>query len=239
MTIEKEHSHDCASGTHVHASHKACLSLVPIFNHLEEEQMDEVMSVTRSVSYKRGEFIYRAGEESDSLSIVNKGSIRIYRLSELGKEQVVRLLNPGDFTGEMALFAESTHESYAEAMMDTKVCMIKRSDLQVFLMKYPSISLKILTEFSNRLEESEKQTTRFATEKVETRIALFLAECIGSDDRSLEFSLPMNKKNLASYLGTTPETISRKFSFLEEQGLIKQKSHKRIEILDLDGLLLV
>ena len=91
-------------------------------------------------------------------------------------------------------------------------------------MKYPSISLKILAEFSNRLEQSEKQTTRFATEKVETRIALFLAECLEREDQSNEFEFPMSKKDLASYLGTTPETISRKMSDLEEEGYIKQKS---------------
>ena len=81
-------------------------------------------------------------------------------------------------------------------------------------------------------------STRFATEKVETRIALFLAECYDAEQLT-EFELPMSKKDLASYLGTTPETISRKLADLEEQGFIKQKGHKKVTILDLDGLLLV
>lgn len=228
------HCHSDAKG-----EHKACISLVPIFNHLEKNQMDEIMSMTQSVSYERGEIIYSAGEKSDSLYIVSKGKIRIYRLSESGKEQLVRILNPGDFTGELALFSETIHESYAEATKETEVCTIKRSDLQKILLKYPSISLKVLSEFSRRLEESEKQTTRFATEKVETRLALFLAECIDSEDDLKEFELPMSKKDLASYLGTTPETISRKLHDLEEEGYITQKPHKIIEILDLDGLLLI
>lgn len=229
------HDHDHSSN-----SHKACVSLVPIFNHLEDEQLDEIMKTTRSVTYKKNELIYHAGDESDSLYIINKGRVRIYRLSDSGKEQLVRMLNPGEFTGEMALFSESTHESYAEAIVDTKICMIKRSDLQEFLLKYPSIALKVIAEFSSRLEASEKQTTRFSTEKVETRIALYLAESL--DDEELgaaEFTLPMSKKDLASYLGTTPETISRKFNDLEEKGYIKQITHKRIRVLDLDGLLLV
>ncbi|MBO0961403.1 Crp/Fnr family transcriptional regulator [Neobacillus sp. MM2021_6] len=234
LKATNSHDHNCVKG-----SPKACVSLVPIFNHLEAEQMDEIMVTTNSVSYKRGEIIYRAGDQSDSLYIVNKGKIRIYRISESGKEQLVRILNSGDFTGELALFNDATHESFAEAMMETQVCMIKRSDLQEFLLKYPSISLKILAEFSNRLEQSEKQTTRFATENVETRIALFLAECIENEGNSQEFVLPMSKKDLASYLGTTPETISRKLADLENAGFIKQKPHKRMEILDLDGLLLL
>ncbi|WP_062532020.1 Crp/Fnr family transcriptional regulator [Jeotgalibaca dankookensis] len=220
--------------------HKSCVSLVPIFNHLEEEQLNEIMKTTQSVSYQKNEIIYHAGDKSDSLYIISSGRVRIYRLSASGKEQLVRIINVGDFTGEMALFSEGIHESYAEAMKDTKICMIKRSDIQDLLLKYPSISLKFLSEFSNRLEESEKQTTRFSTEQVDTRIALFLVESLDeADSESLELTLPMTKKNMASYLGTTPETISRKFNELEERGYIKQLSHKKIKIIDIDGLLLV
>lgn len=107
------------------------------------------------------------------------------------------------------------------------------------LLKYPSIALKVLAEFSRRLEQSEKQTTRLSTEKVETRLALFLVDCLDSNHNSHEIVLPMSKKDLASYLGTTPETISRKLLELEEDGFIQQKSNKRIEILDLDGLLMI
>lgn len=243
---EKEiDQHDLSIGHHIHhhnhgaETHESCISLVPIFNHLEKEQMDEIMAVTHSVLYKKGENIYSAGDKSDSLYIVGAGRVRIYRLSESGKEQLLRILHPGDFTGEFALFSETIHEEYAEAMEKTNVCTMKRSDLQDILLKYPSISLRILSEFSKRLEQSEKQTTRFATEKVETRIALFLTECIDAESHSNEFVLPMSKKDLASYLGTTPETISRKLYELEDAGYIKQKANRKIEILDLDGLLLI
>ena len=113
-------------------SQKSCISLVPIFNHLENHQMEEIIKVIKSVSYKKGEIIYRAGDQSDSLYIVSSGKIKIYRLSESGKEQLLHILLPGDFTGELALFRESVHESFAEAMEDTSICMITRSDLQSF-----------------------------------------------------------------------------------------------------------
>lgn len=221
-------------------THQGCVSMVPIFNHLEPEQMQEIMQVVQAVSYKKGEIIYHAGDQSDSLYIVNKGQIKIYRLSESGKEQLVRILHPGDFTGELALFQDTVHEAYAETMVHTEVCMIHRSDLQSLLLKYPTISLKILSEFSSRLETSEKQTTSFATEKVEARLALFLAECLDSEgDKHNTIHLPMSKNDLASYLGTTPETLSRRLRDFENEGLIKQKGQRKITILDLDGLLLV
>ena len=237
--MSQNNTHQCHHN-HTDHSHKSCVSLVPIFNHLEDEQLDKIMETTNSISYKKNDLIYRAGEKSDSLYIINTGEVRIYRLAESGKEQLVRILNSGDFTGEMALFSESTHDSYAEATMDTKICLIKRKDFQEFLLKYPSVSLKVITEFSKRLKISEEQTTRFSTMTVETRIALFLVESLNREEpENSEISLSMSKKDLASYLGTTPETISRKFSSLEEQGYIKQLTHKRIKIIDLDGLLLV
>lgn len=235
-----QHHHNSAcGGEHHDLSNHSCISLVPIFNHLENEQMDEIMNATKSLSFKKGEIIYKAGDESDSLYIVSRGRIKIYHLSENGKEQLLRILDPGDFTGELALFKEDVHEAYAEAMVDTNVCTITRQELQGYLIKYPSISLKVLTEFSQRLATSEKQTARVATETVETRIALFLVECVEEGNESLEFKLPMSKKDLASYLGTTPETISRKFADMEGEGLIRQLPQRRIKILDLDGLLIL
>jgi CRP/FNR family transcriptional regulator len=146
--MEKKHVHNNGNHVHTHGhdgeSYDACITMVPIFNHLENEQMDEISKTTKSVSYKKNEIIYSAGEQNNSLYIVSKGKIRIYRLSESGKEQLVRILYPGDFTGELALFRESIHQSYAEAMVDTNVCMVTRSDLQEFLVKYQSIALKIL-----------------------------------------------------------------------------------------------
>ncbi|GAB9261250.1 Crp/Fnr family transcriptional regulator [Ligilactobacillus animalis] len=235
----------CNTSSHTHHhrdkldSQASCISVVPIFNHLEEEQMDEIMKVMKSISYKKGQMVYREGDTSNALYVVSKGKIRIYRLSESGKEQLLRILNPGDFTGELALFRESIHEAYAEAMSNTDVCMISKNDLQEFLLKYPTISLKFLSELSNRLETLEKQTTRFTTEKVDARLALFLAECMDDGEGSMEIELPMNRKDLASYLGTTPETVSRKLADFENEGYIKQKASRKIEILDLDGLLLV
>ncbi|HIY57487.1 MAG TPA: Crp/Fnr family transcriptional regulator [Candidatus Tetragenococcus pullicola] len=223
----------------MHSTQHKCVTLVPIFNHLNPEQLDEVMAVAHATTYEKGEMIYRADESSDSLYIVSQGKIRIYRLAESGKEQLVRLLNPGDFTGEMALFNETTHESYAEAMVATKVCQIRRQDLQTLLVKFPTISLKIMQEMSSRIEASEKQATWVSTESVEARLASFIAENIEEKNGQQTVTLPMTKKDLASYLGTTPETISRKFSEFEEKGLIKQKPKKVIEVLNLDELLLL
>lgn len=221
---------------HGHDSNKGCVSSVPIFNHLEPEQLNDVMQVVQSVTYKRGEILFHAGDESDSLYIVNSGRVKIYRLSDLGREQLVRLLDPGDFTGELALFKATVLENFAEAVEDSQICIIKRPDLQELLVKYPTISLKVLNEFANRLANSERQSASFVSEKVETRIALFLMEQFEKTGKKI-IELPMSKKDLASYLGTTPETLSRRLTDFETNGMIEQNGQRQIKIIDKSLLL--
>jgi CRP-like cAMP-binding protein len=73
---------------------------------------------------------------------------------------------------------------------------------------------------------------------VETRIALYLLECMENQGTGMEITLPMTRKDLASYLGTTPETISRKLAELETLGYIRQMTSRKIQILDMDGLMI-
>lgn len=222
--------HDCAH------EDTSCVSLVPIFNHLECDQMEEIMRVTHPVTYSKGQTIYQAGDRSESLYIVSEGKIRISRMSESGKEQLLRLLLPGHFAGELSLFSESIHEDYAVAMEETSVCMIHRKEFQDLLLKYPSIAMKVLAEFSKRLEQSQRQSARVATEKVESRLAHYLIEVRGHEAATSIIELPMTKKDLASYLGTTPETLSRKLSELEAEGYIRLISNRKIKLLNPDAL---
>lgn len=221
-------------------SHAHCVRLVPIFNHLDDETMDRVGSMAHTKTIKKGEMLYRAQEEDDTLYIISKGRVKIYRLSDGGKEQLVRILNPGDFTGEWTVFnASGQHEDYAEALKDTSICVLRNEDVRKLLSDYPAISLKFLSAMSQRLAKSERQTSQVATGQIGSRLVMFLADLI---DTPLEGQhtvvLPMNRKEIASYLGTTPESISRKFSELEEKGLIRQQTNKKIIIENLDDLLL-
>lgn len=229
---------DCGHGDDTIEMQKLCISTVPIFNHLDFSEMNEIVKHTHSVNYPKGYTIYHAGNPSDGLYIVHRGRVKIYRLSETGKEQLVRILEPGDFTGELSLFNESVHDAYAETMQKVELCVMNRDDFQKFLMKYPTIGLKVMSEFANRLADSEKQTARIAMETTETRIAMYLAD-LSEERNSFAIKLPMTRKDLASHIGTSPETISRKLTEFEKAGWIRQIGQRDIKILDLDALLLI
>lgn len=219
-----------------HTTHTLCVSLVPIFNHLDDESMAKIATKANHKELKRGEYLYQAGDEDDSVYIVHRGQIRVFHLSEGGKEQLIRVLNPGDFTGEWTVFSSGTyHENFAEATRNASICAIHRDDLQALLNEYPEISMKILQAMSDRLSQSEKQTASVGIEQVLNRIIYYLEDLAGADvEDEVTVKLPMARKDIASYLGTTPETLSRKFKELEGKGLIEQlpKNHVRIPSIE-------
>lgn len=222
-----------------HSSHTACVSLVPIFNHLDNESMAKIATKANHRDLKRGEFLYQAGDAEDSIYIVHKGQVRVFHLSEGGKEQLIRVLNPGEFTGEWTLFSSDTyHENFGEATKNSAICVISRQDLQELLKEYPEIAMKIMQAMSERLSQSEKQTASVATESVVNRIIYYLEDLTSdASEDDVTVTLPMARKDIASYLGTTPETLSRRFKGLEEKGLIEQLPKNTIRIPSVEELL--
>src|SRR5690625_2499534 len=212
-----------------------CISKVPIFNHLEPAEMREIMSKSRQMIFKKGEIIYHQGDPLEYLYIVHLGRVKNYQLFESGKEQLLRILEPGEFMGELALFTEKKLDSYAEAMEKTQICAIHRDDMQELMRTYPSIAVKILEQFSNRLDETERLVGQLSSKDVEMRTASYLLR-LSDEKESAEIVLPMSKKDLASYLGTTQETISRRLSNFQTNGWIEQKGHRNIKILDKEAL---
>lgn len=216
-----------------HSLEKMCIQLVPIFNHLEEKYLAQIMELSQTKHYKKNETIYAAGELADNLFIVHKGKVKLYAIDESGKEHIFNILNSGDYIGETSLFLSSDHINYAEAIEDTTICTIYKEDLMELLEDHPVIAIKILEEFSKRLTDSQTQATRVIAKSTDSRLALYLIE--NCDEKDL-VNLNISRKDLANYLGMTPETVSRRFKQFEDEGLIKQVSSKTIKILDYDKL---
>lgn len=210
-------------------AHTLCVARVPIFNHLGPHELSAIAKTAHMRTYNRGQFIHKSGDTSDHLYIIHKGEVKIFRLSDTGKEQLVRILRPGDFIGELNLFASTKHDSYAQAKQRSEICTISRSDVQHLLLQYPTISLHVLAEVTKRLSHSEKQTAAITTESINDRIWQYLLD-LSENAGSNTFELPMSRKNLASYLGTTPETLSRRFTEFENNGHINQTGQRKITI---------
>lgn len=130
-------------------------------------------------------------------------------------------------SGELSLFSSLPLTDNAQALEATKMCVLQGERLKELIAKYPSIAFKVIDELSRRLEKAENRIEDISLSSVTKRIAGALLEL--SEGRQ-EVLLPMTKGDLASQLGMTQETLSRKLTALEGEGLIKLKGHRKIII---------
>ncbi len=217
----------------VHCAHgsaeKSCIEKVPIFSSLTREEIAEIAMITDQREYKKGEFIYMAGDRSQKLYVIHEGRVKITRVLDTGKEQVIRLLEPGDFFGELSLFISAPLDNNAEVLENTTVCLIEGSRLKDMISRKPAIAVKIIEELSKRLQSSESMIETLGLQDVEQRLARALLRF--SEGKNV-INLPFSKKNLAAHIGISQETLSRKLSLFEDMGLIRQSGQRKIIIED-------
>lgn len=209
-----------------------CIELVPIFSNLSKDEMIEIALITNEKIVSKGEIIYLAGERTDSLYVIHKGRVKITRTNEAGKEQILRVLGPGQFMGELTLFNDKASTDSAIATENTIMCKIDGKDIKSLMGRYPSISFKILEELSKRLEKAETLVEDISLSSVERRIAKSILDL---QDGGI-VNLVMTKGDWASLLGMSQETLSRKLTYFQENGFIKLKGHRQIHILNEEGL---
>ncbi|NLM61135.1 MAG: Crp/Fnr family transcriptional regulator [Clostridiales bacterium] len=213
--------------------HISCVQHVPIFANLTRDEMLEISEIASSRSYKKGEMIYWAGDKGGTLFVLHTGRVKLFRLNENGKEQVLRLVEPGDFIGELSLFSSLPLTDNAQALEDSTMCVLQGERLKELMVKYPSIAFKVIDELSRRLQKAENRIEAISLESAAKRVADALIEFSGG---RLEFELPMTKGDLSSHLGISQETLSRHLAALQDEGLIEMKGHRRIIIKDMTAL---
>lgn len=203
-----------------------CAEAVPLFRGLSEENILEIEGLLHEKTFSKGETLYEM--ENPSLLIVASGSLGVYQLAESGRQQLLRIAGPGDYVGENILFGAVNQNVYVEAREETKACLLSRKDFKNLLLAKPELSLKLLEMTARRMKDLEDQACFLLMEDVGERLSTWLLA--HSEGRS-EITVPMKWKDLAEYLGTTPETLSRKLKKLENEGVIR-KMGRKVTILD-------
>lgn len=215
-----------------------CVPLVPIFKNLSADQSQQIEAIVHHHHVAAQQNLYHAGDSVDALTIIAKGQVKVVRPAENGKEHLLYLLQSGDINGEAALFNQLEHHSTATALTPTTVCTIARTDFQRLLTQNPQIAVNVMNTLGNRLLTLEAQATKTNTASVAERLADYLIET-SAGLQANPFTLPLKNKDLATLLGTTPETISRYFKRWENRHLIKKLPGHQLPILDTTGLTLI
>jgi CRP/FNR family transcriptional regulator len=215
-----------------------CVARVPLFQGLPRSDQIEIAHAARPTRLDRGELIYGARSRAAQLMVVHTGSLKISRMGADGREQLLRVLGPGDFFGESALLTGARPDHYATALEPGSMCVFRHADLDRLVRAHPSIGLKMLEAVSRRLDETENRLVSVISGDVSSRLADYLLSLPARPaGGGITVQLPLAKKDIASLLDTTPESLSRQLRRLGDSGVIVTDATRRIRINDVDALM--
>jgi cAMP-binding proteins - catabolite gene activator and regulatory subunit of cAMP-dependent protein kinases len=214
-----------------------CTSTIPIFQSLSYEELVKIASIITQKKFKKGEILVHEGEKSDTLFIIRKGRIKLLKITIQGKEQILNILTNGDFFGELNIFNMNAVANFsAHAMESIEVCMLEQSKMNQIILENPSISLKLLKTVTARLVHTENLVLNLATKNPEIRVVnmiLDFCEKYGTKtNEGIVILLPLNREEMANYIGVTRETITRKLKMLKELELIETVGNKKLIVKD-------
>ena len=187
---------------------------------------------------RRGEHLYRAGVPFQSLFAIRSGFFKTYVIYEDGREQVTGFSMMGEMMGLDGISAD-THSCNALALEDSEICEVPFTKLEELSRDLPSLQHHLHKMMSREIVRDHGVMLLLGSMSAGERLAAFLLNLsqrfAARGFSPSEFHMRMTREEIGSYLGLKLETVSRAFSKLHEDGLIRVQQ-KHVRILDMAGL---
>ena len=210
------------------------IQTVPLFSDLSETSLKVITDKMVARSYDKEKMILIEESAGETFFLISKGTVKITRMSDDGREVILAILGEGDFFGEMALLDGEGRSANVVALEDAEVLTLQRSDFLDILERFPKIAIHLLKELTTRIRHSDQQIESLSLSGAEQRIALVLirlAEEMGqikSGTVTIEH-IPY-QQDIANMAGTSRETVSRVYKMLEDKNHIVREG-KTLKII--------
>ena len=212
------------------------LSTNRIFAGLFDDDMEFLLSLTFSGTIRRRQLIYQPGDTSEAVYLIKSGRIKIYKLTEEGREIIMGMYQTGDIFGEMAFVEDAPRRYFAEALDDVQYVGIKRKNLFALAKRKPGLIYRFSRLIGQRRRETEATMESLLYKGVKERLAtqlLKLSKDYGiQDNRGKLLRIKITHKDLASLIGSSRETVSLTLGDLKRTGLIDVNTDRKIIITD-------
>ncbi len=228
---------------HTHCSeceNDQCIRNVPLFASLDRDFLHALTDEMEHRTFRKGELIVREGEQGQWFTVIRAGSAKAYRNTADGREQILYIFPANDYFGARFLFTGDRVPYSVEALEETVVCMLSKSQFSRLLSEHSTIAMEIIEAMAKRMSRLESVLQSMGGRNADIRVASLLLDFRATygtmDGQNPVIHLPLSREGLANYLGLARETLSRKFSQLEEEGIIEAVGTRKVKILDLERL---
>lgn len=214
---------------------KQLIANVLFFKGLSDEELGEIRRIAAERTYQRHQIVFSDGEEGNGFFLVARGSVKVFKMSPDGKEQILHILGPGEPIGQVAVFAGASFPANAQAIAPSRLLFFPRRAFVDLIQARPSLALNMLAILSNRLREFTVQIENISLKEVPARLASYLLYLSDEQQGAARLQLNISKAQLASIIGTIPETLSRILGRLANRNLIRVQG-REILLLDRESL---
>ncbi len=213
----------------------AQLSKASLFGGLPAEQLETLAQICLDQKVEKGQSLFSEGSRARGFYLLVSGKIKIFKLSREGKEQILHIFGTGEIFGEVPVFAGGNYPANAEAIEPGRVIFFPRAQFVDLIEKEPSIALNMLGILSRRLRRFTHMVEDLSLKEVPGRLAAYLIYLGERSANPQALELDITKGQLASLLGTIPETLSRILAKMAQQDIIAVEGRK-IRLLDRKAL---
>ena len=208
------------------------LSKIFLFESLSEDQIELVAASLSIKSINKGEHLFSELQAATAFFYVISGSVKIFKLSSDGAEQIIHIQNAGDLVAEAIIFEFDTYPAFCQALEDTELIRFSKTEFLTLLHHFPEITFRIMSAYSRRLRQLIAKIEDLSLHDIKARLANYLINNYSVKNSKKIVELPYTKKDLASILGTIPETLSRTLNAFKKNALISEEKNE-IELLSL------
>jgi len=201
---------------------------------LSEEERNELAKAGRTVQLKKGETLFATGDDSDACATLISGALKVTSFDQDGEERILALVHPAGFIGEM--FQPFAHHDVV-ALTPSRLCVFARSEMERALDNHPALARALLRRAQDDLHTARELLELTGKQDAATRVAGLLVSLARAASDSpchpaQSFDLPLSRGEMAQMLGLTIETVSRRMTQFEQDGLIAKKGARGIELVD-------
>lgn len=209
----------------------------PLLSCLNPEQLQRIGQASDRVELEGGEMLFEMGDAATRFFMVERGQLKLYRLSAAGQEKVIELLTPGQSFAEAAMFMPQRRFPVScESLTASAVFALNAAVFLDILGESPDTTMRLLGTLSIKLRKRLADIEALAFQNATLRVASYLAGLVPADaHNAAAVDLPFSKKNVALRLSLQPETLSRVFARLRARGLLEIDGGT-VRVRDLDAL---
>jgi CRP-like cAMP-binding protein len=183
----------------------------------------EVTQTKHTSFYRRGAAVFENGQYPHGVYCIHHGHVKIVRQGADGRDHIVRFAKPGDIVGYSSLLTNEKYASSCVALDDSIICSIPSSVLFHQIRENSRLALHVLQQLSSEVQTAQRQVVELAHKSIRERLAealLILRETFGTIDDGMTLASPLTREEIASVVGTAPESVIRTLSEFKADKLI-------------------